>query len=165
MNTQTSHHVETTVDDHHYRIDIKPLEPPGGLLLGPSERVRISATVVDGDGRAVANGAFEAKWTVLDPLIRVIGAALGSATTIRSGRYRSSPPANSGVAWSDSDDLELERRWLAGHSVAELATLFDRSPGSIRARLPRVGCDPQRPGEHLPVPPSQRRPPDLEMTG
>ena len=32
----------------------------------------------------------------------------------------------------------------------------ERTAGGIRARWPRVGCDPERPGEYLPEPPSRR---------
>ena len=38
----------------------------------------------------------------------------------------------------------------------EIAAYFERTPGGIRARLPRVGCDPENPGCYLPVPPSRR---------
>lgn len=174
MNTFTAHRVQTTVDDHHYSIDLNPVEsasfdlssPESGALITHSPeaglrsgRFKLTATVFDGDGKLVASGTIESARQVLAPLIRVIGASLGSTSMLQSGRGGSKAPANGGAPWSERDDAELERGWLEGLGVAELATRLDRSLGSIRQRLPRVGCDPQRPGHYLPIPPSQRRPP------
>jgi len=74
------------------------------------------------------------------------------------GRASRARPASRGRPWTAEQDAELERGWIGGDSLEEIAARFQRTPGGIRARLPRVGCDPQRPGEYLPEPPSRREP-------
>lgn len=89
----------------------------------------------------------------------LVADGLLSATTGagRSSRRRSAArAAQQGRPWNDEMDAELESRWLAGESVTEIAAYFERTPGGIRSRLPRVGCDPENPGCYLPVPPSRR---------
>ncbi|GAA3024855.1 hypothetical protein Aglo01_17840 [Actinokineospora globicatena] len=63
---------------------------------------------------------------------------------------------NANQPWSAEQDSTLREAWLAHppsrsatEVIRELATLRQRSPAAIRARLPRVGCDPDVSGRLL----------------
>jgi hypothetical protein len=65
-------------------------------------------------------------------------------------------PPNSRAPWVADLDAALREAWLAESSatpvdevLGELAKRMGRSRGSIRARLARVGCDPDVPGRTL----------------
>ena len=124
----------------------------------PTPRVMITLEAGGPGGEPVAEGSLDLDVAVAatvadlvtDGLLAVSGAG-------RSPRRRSAGrPAQQGRPWNEEMDAELESRWVAGESVADIAAYFERSPGGIRARLPRVGCDPENSGCYLPVPPSRR---------
>ena len=48
-------------------------------------------------------------------------------------------PANVGAPWTSANDAELQRLFLAGDDVGALAKQFQRTRGSIQARLVRLG--------------------------
>ena len=54
-------------------------------------------------------------------------------------RSRISLPSNTGKSWSDEEDRTLVQRFRTGASIADMATLHARTPGSIRARLEKLG--------------------------
>ncbi|GAA3865005.1 hypothetical protein GCM10022243_34060 [Saccharothrix violaceirubra] len=66
---------------------------------------------------------------------------------------RRSGPANANAPWTPALEAELRESWLATDPAETpetarktLATHFARSPTAIRARLLRLGCDPEAPG-------------------
>ena len=124
----------------------------------PNTRVMLTLEAGGPDGEQIAEGSLDLDFAVVDTVAELVADSLLSAIASGRGPRRRSPgrPAQQGRPWSEEMDAELESRWLAGESVAEIAVYFERSPGGIRARLPRVGCDPENPGCYLPVPPSRR---------
>ncbi|WP_410672354.1 helix-turn-helix domain containing protein [Amycolatopsis sp. cmx-4-68] len=124
----------------------------------PNTRVMITLEAGGPGGEPVAEGSLDLDVGVAATVADLVTDELLSATGAgRAPRRRSAGrPAQQGRPWSEEMDAELESRWIAGESVAEIAAYFERTPGGIRARLPRVGCDPEHPGCYLPVPPSRR---------
>ncbi|UOZ05926.1 MULTISPECIES: helix-turn-helix domain containing protein [unclassified Amycolatopsis] len=125
----------------------------------PNTRVMITLEAGGPEGEPVAEGSLDLDVAVAATVADLVADGLLSATTGagRSSRRRSAArAAQQGRPWNDEMDAELESRWLAGESVTEIAAYFERTPGGIRSRLPRVGCDPENPGCYLPVPPSRR---------
>jgi hypothetical protein len=86
-----------------------------------------------------------------------IGKTLGRALAAQSRLTGGKPKApNAGTPWSDELDEQLRTEWLnltptdnATKHLKELAATMQRTPTAIRARLPRVGCDPDIPGRQL----------------
>ena len=54
-------------------------------------------------------------------------------------RSRLSLPSNTGKSWTDEEDRALVQRFRTGASIADMATLHARTPGSIQARLEKLG--------------------------
>ncbi|MEU0535297.1 helix-turn-helix domain containing protein [Amycolatopsis tolypomycina] len=133
----------------------------------PTPRVMITLEAGGPGGEPVAEGSLDLDVAVAATVAELVSDGLLSATgAVRGARRRSADrPAQQGRPWSEEMDAELESRWIAGESVAEIAAYFERTPGGIRARLPRVGCDPENPGCYLPVPPSRRTDLDGEEPG
>jgi hypothetical protein len=124
----------------------------------PTPRVMITLEAGGPGGEPVAEGSLDLDVAVAATVADLVADGLLSAAGAgRAPRRRSAGrPAQQGRPWNEEMDAELERRWIAGESVAEIAAYFERTPGGIRARLPRVGCDPEQPACYLPVPPSRR---------
>ncbi|MEV6648518.1 helix-turn-helix domain containing protein [Amycolatopsis sp. NPDC051371] len=124
----------------------------------PTPRVMITLEAGGPGGEPVAEGSLDLDVAVAATVADLVADGLLAATGAGRGPRRRSAgrPAQQGRPWNEEMDAELENRWIAGESVAEIATYFERTPGGIRARLPRVGCDPENPGCYLPVPPSRR---------
>lgn len=123
----------------------------------PTPRVMITLEAGGPGGEPVAEGSLDLDVAVAATVADLVADGLLSATGGRVPRRRSAGrPAQQGRPWNEEMDAELENRWIAGEGVAEIAAYFQRTPGGIRARLPRVGCDPENPGCYLPVPPSRR---------
>ncbi|MEV6912687.1 helix-turn-helix domain containing protein [Amycolatopsis sp. NPDC051071] len=159
MNIVEEHRTEVRVQDTVYRIEVAARE--GGGAAGEDRWVTVMVGGAGPQQEPVAEGrldidaeAVPALATVLsDTLMAFAGRSGGGGNRRRRSADR---PPRQGLPWSEELDAELESRWLAGESVEEIARRFERTPGGIRARLPRVGCDPERRGAYLPVPPSQR---------
>lgn len=124
----------------------------------PNTRVMITLEGGGPGGEPVAEGSLDLDVAVAATVADLVADGLLSATGAGRGPRRRSAgrPAQQGRPWNEEMDAELENRWIAGENVAEIAAYFERTPGGIRARLPRVGCDPENPGCYLPVPPSRR---------
>jgi hypothetical protein len=124
----------------------------------PTPRVMITLEAGGPGGEPVAEGSLDLDVAVANTVAELVTDGLLSASGAGRGPRRRSAgrPAQQGRPWNEEMDAELESRWIAGESVAQIAAYFERTPGGIRARLPRVGCDPEHPGCYLPVPPSRR---------
>jgi len=120
----------------------------------PTPRVMITLEAGGPGGEPVAEGSLDLDVAVAGTVADLVADGLLSVTGGgRPPRRRSAGrPAQQGRPWNEEMDAALETRWIAGESVAEIAAYFERTPGGIRARLPRVGCDPENPGCYLPVP-------------
>jgi hypothetical protein len=148
--------------EHTFSIEVTAL--PGGdrsetLVVGIGARGSADEFVASGQIEVIPRAAATLG-TVLAETLRHHAAMSGQAS-----RKARDSPAGRGQPWSPELDAELERRWIAGESVEEIAARLERTPGGIRARLPRVGCDPERQGEYLPEPPSRRRPEGMSEEG
>jgi hypothetical protein len=103
-------------------------------------------------GEVIADGRLrlpvEGGATIGKLLSRVLGAH--SRLRIRPSRHR-----NANQPWTEPLDAELRTAWLAPATaeapalIRTIADTMERSPTAIRARLPRVGCDPDVPGREL----------------
>ncbi|HEY2057942.1 helix-turn-helix domain containing protein [Amycolatopsis sp. NBC_01480] len=151
------HRTEVRAGNVQYQITVV-------ARTGAAEQQRVVVTVggEGPDGELVAEGRLELDSAAVPAVAELLGGSLlafsgggGGGGRRRTGQR----PAQQGSPWTEEMDAELERRWLAGDPVADLARDFERTPGGIRARLPRVGCDPEKPGNHLPMPPSLREEP------
>jgi len=102
--------------------------------------------------KAWADGVDPATGTLLPPdhpaqqpdLLRVVFATLALVESLRlpagpsPGGLRLAA-RNAGRPWSDDDDQALATAFDAGQTVAALANRFERTRGSIHARLVRLG--------------------------
>jgi hypothetical protein len=124
----------------------------------PTPRVMITLEAGGPGGEPVAEGSLDLDVAVAATVADLVADGLLSAAGAGRGPKRRSAgrPAQQGRPWNEEMDAELENRWIEGETVAQIAAYFERTPGGIRARLPRVGCDPENPGCYLPVPPSRR---------
>jgi hypothetical protein len=143
---------QVRVGNHTYRIGIAAVA--GDDPVSTESRLAVDIGAADPDGSPVAEGRLEVDAGSAAALGTVLAGALRAFTGSR--RRPADGPAKRGAQWTAELDAELERCWLAGENVEEIAARFERTPGGIRARLPRVGCDPEAPGAYLPVPPSRR---------
>ncbi len=57
----------------------------------------------------------------------------------RKGRKRRERPRRSGQPWSDDEDQRLGEMFARGGEMRALAAVFERSEGSIKARLAHLG--------------------------
>jgi hypothetical protein len=156
MNIIEEHRTEVRVGINKYSVEVAAL--PSDDQSGLSARVAVIVGAVGPEGEAVAEGRIEVDAGAAPTLGTVLSDTLASFAGIGNPNRRrpGARPAQQGRPWTDEQDTELERRWQAGESVEDIAAQFERTPGGIRARLPRVGCDPEKQGAYLPVPPSRR---------
>ena len=83
---------------------------------------------------------------------KMLSRVLGAHTRLRD---RPTRHANANQPWTEALDADLRTAWLAPSSddaavlIRALAEEMQRSSTAIRARLPRVGCDPDVPGREL----------------
>ncbi|NYI92692.1 hypothetical protein HNR02_006067 [Amycolatopsis endophytica] len=151
MNIIEEHRSTLRAGETTLSIDVTTL--PGG---DPAGRLVIRVGAAGAEGEAVADGQIEVSAGVAATLGSMLSEMLRHHAALTDPGGRTARPASQGRPWTPALDAELEQRWIAGESVADIARELARSPGGIRARLPRVGCDPERPGEYLPDPPSMR---------
>lgn len=142
-------------DDNAYTLEVISQDDYGGA--GP--RVTVRLDVADPDGRALAKGEVEVESAALVGVAEVLAdellAAAGQPRRYRN-RSRRAQPGNTGRPWTAELDADLEKRWIAGEGLREIADAFGRTQSAILRRLPLIGCDPYTPGAYLPPPPSQR---------
>lgn len=153
MNIIEEHRSKVRAGENIYSIEVTTL--PGG---DQPDRLIVSVEGAGPHCEPVADGQLEVASAAAAALGCVLSETLRHHVAISEpgGRRARARPASQGRPWTPELDEELEKRWIQGESVEEIAVHFERSPGGIRARLPRVGCDPEQPGEYLPEPPSQR---------
>ncbi|GGS17627.1 hypothetical protein [Actinokineospora fastidiosa] len=119
----------------------------GQLTLDLHGSSETEGVVADGTIRLPVSGTAETA--------RLLTRALTAAGAFDSTRKRGTAP-NSHAPWTQDQDTALRADWQtykettpATTAIRELATARQRSPGSIRARLSRIGCDPDVPGRLL----------------
>jgi hypothetical protein len=136
-------HNEIKLGDINYRL---------ATTVGSDESLVLDLLGTTESGEVVADGRLrlpvEGGATVGKLLTRVLSAH----TRLRS---RPSRHANANRPWTQSLDDELREAWLqpggkdALDRINSLAKHMERSKTAIRARLPRVGCDPDVAGREL----------------
>ncbi|MEU0883804.1 hypothetical protein ABZ345_34810 [Lentzea sp. NPDC005914] len=103
-------------------------------------------------GEVIADGRLRLPVEGGATIGKLLSRVLGAHTRLRS---RPNRHANANQPWTESLDADLRTAWLAesdDNAAKRIRTLADdmqRSPTAIRARLPRVGCDPDIPGREL----------------
>ncbi|MEJ2856621.1 MULTISPECIES: hypothetical protein [unclassified Saccharothrix] len=145
--TTTTYETQTRIGTTNYRLR---------AAADPDLFLELAGT--DTTGAMVAQGSLrlplDAGATVGKLLAQVLD-ALGrlGAPPPRSPRSR---PANANQPWTDDLDAHLRATWLDATPdttttdlIRTLARTHERSATSIRARLARIGCDPDIPGRSL----------------
>ncbi|WP_434449466.1 hypothetical protein [Lentzea sp. E54] len=103
-------------------------------------------------GEVIADGRLRLPVEGGATIGKLLSRVLGAHTRLRS---RPTRHANANQPWTESLDTELRTAWLspadstAPELIRSLADAMQRSATAIRARLPRVGCDPDVPGREL----------------
>ena len=59
--------------------------------------------------------------------------------SVKYQQRKSSLPPNAGKPWPDEEDEQLAGAFDTGASIAQLAKAHQRTPGSIKARLEKLG--------------------------
>ncbi|WP_329787417.1 hypothetical protein V1227_21705 [Lentzea sp. DG1S-22] len=136
-------HNEIKLGEVHYRLSATT-DPDESLVLELLGSLDSGEVVADGRLRLPVEGGA----TIGKLLSRVLGAH----TRLRSRQPRH---ANANQPWTEALDTELRTAWLTAAEesspklIRSLADGMQRSPTAIRARLARVGCDPDVPGREL----------------
>ncbi|MBP2321057.1 hypothetical protein JOF56_001442 [Kibdelosporangium banguiense] len=138
---------DVTANGHQFSVRAATLPPAGDI----GERIEVALTGVDSAGSTTASGSFTLPPDGLSAVGKLINQVMSGLSTL-NGRPATGP-ANAQAPWTKEQDDELLERWLAAGDTnaativrRNLATHFGRSSGSIRARLLRIGCDPDAPG-------------------
>lgn len=103
-------------------------------------------------GEVVADGRLRLPVDGGSTIGRTLTRVLGAHTRLRSRAVRH---ANANQPWTKALDDELREAWMqpgnatARDRISDLSKHMQRSPTAIRARLPRVGCDPDVPTRAL----------------
>ncbi|SDC73296.1 hypothetical protein [Actinokineospora iranica] len=113
-------------------------------LLGANDR---GTVVAEGALRLPPGGATETA--------KLLREALGAIAGFEGKRIRQSV-GNANQRWTRDQDITLREAWLshpptapATEVIRTLAAERERTPAAIRARLPRLGCDPDVTGRVL----------------
>jgi hypothetical protein len=119
------------------------------------ERIEVSLGGVDPAGRPSASGSIILPPDGLVPVGRLLQQVMTGLSTLNGrppGRQTVSA-ANAQAPWTGPQDDELLELWLAAgdtHKATtvrrDLAAHFGRTEGAIKARLLKVGADPDAPG-------------------
>lgn len=103
-------------------------------------------------GEVIADGRLRLPVEGSATIGKLLSRVLGAHTRLRT---RPSRHANANQPWTDSLDTELRTAWLtpaedtAPKLIRLLSDDMQRSTTAIRARLAKVGCDPDVPGREL----------------
>ncbi|MCX2949769.1 hypothetical protein [Lentzea sp. NEAU-D7] len=136
-------HNEIKLGEVHYRLSATT-DSDESVVLDLLGSLDSGEVVADGRLRLPVEGGV----TVGKLLARVLSAH----TRLRS---RPSRHANANQPWTEALDTDLRTAWLTASEtdspklIRSLADAMERSPTAIRARLARVGCDPDVPGREL----------------
>jgi hypothetical protein len=129
-------HNEIRLGNVDYRLSAT-VESENSLVLDLLGTTESGEVVADGHLRLPVEGGS----TIGKLLTRVLAAH--TRMQVRPVRH-----ANATRPWTQALDDELRQAWLqpgvrdAVGRINDLAEHMQRSPGAIRARLPKVGCDP-----------------------
>ncbi|MDX8034106.1 hypothetical protein SK803_28140 [Lentzea sp. BCCO 10_0856] len=103
-------------------------------------------------GEVIADGRLRLPVEGGATIGKLLSRVLGAHTRLRT---RPSRHRNANQPWTESLDTDLRTAWLAPATteapalIRTIAETMERSATAIRARLPRVGCDPDVPGREL----------------
>ncbi|GLZ31918.1 hypothetical protein Lesp02_41060 [Lentzea sp. NBRC 105346] len=119
----------------------------------PKEGLVLDLLGADAAGTVIADGRLRLPVSGGIAVGRLVARVLDAHTRLNGRGKRL--PANANQRWSSELDTALRDAWLtasddsAVERIRALARSMQRSPTAIRARLPRVGCDPDIPGRPL----------------
>lgn len=136
-------HNEIKFGDVNYRV---------AATVGSEESLVLDLLGTTESGEVVADGRLRLPVDSGGTIGKALARVLSAHTRLRS---RPSRHANANRPWTQSLDDELREAWLqpggddAVGRINSLAKSMERSKTAIRARLPRVGCDPDVAGREL----------------
>ncbi|HUQ57730.1 hypothetical protein [Lentzea sp.] len=125
---------------------------------------RLSATTDSGESLVLdLLGSLDSGEVIADGRLRMpveggatVGRLMARVLTAHTRlRPRPSRHANANQPWTEALDADLRTAWLTASEdaaptlVRSLAETMQRSTTAIRARLAKVGCDPDVPGREL----------------
>jgi hypothetical protein len=123
--------------------------PPAGEH---GELIEVTLGSTDSDGTDAADGAIRLPLDGLAAVGRLLNQIMTGVSTL-NGRPAGRSATNAQAPWTTGQDEELMELWLAAGDTysastvrRELAAHFGRSMGAIRARLLRIGANPEAPG-------------------
>ena len=101
-------------------------------------------TSIGDRARVVVNGkpALELPRIVWDALLSVVALQRGEVPISYAkdaGVEMISPRLRLGTVWDETEDSQLRAAWKAGSTIAELASLHQRTRGAVSARLKHLG--------------------------
>lgn len=145
---------DVQANGHQYSVRASAV-PPAGT---DGERIEVALTGIGPAGSQTASGSFTLPPDGLAAVGKLINQVMSGLSTL-NGRPATGP-TNAQAPWTKEQDDELLERWTSARDTNSAATVrralaihFGRSAGSIRARLLRIGCDPDAPGHaFIPIP-------------
>jgi hypothetical protein len=125
-------------------------------LTATNDGTSIDLELLGADGtEIVAEGTIRLPPGGATAAALLVQRALTAIATFEGKRVRQRI-GNSHARWTPTDDADLRAEWLtqvattpATSAIRALATARQRSPAAIRARLARLGCDPDVAGRLL----------------
>ncbi|USX48780.1 hypothetical protein [Lentzea sp. HUAS12] len=136
-------HNEVQLGEVHYRLS---------ATTDSDESMVLDLLGSLGSGEVVADGRLRLPVEGGATIGKLLSRVLGAHTRLRS---RPTRHANANQPWTEALDTALRTAWLTPTEsdspklIRSLADDMERSPTAIRARLARVGCDPDVPGREL----------------
>ncbi|MBM7771292.1 hypothetical protein JOD54_001496 [Actinokineospora baliensis] len=134
----------STRQDISYTLTVTA-DADGDLAIDVSGKGDDGTLLAQGNLRLPPGGAAEAAKLLRESLVAIAALDTKRRTT-----------GNANQPWSAEQDTTLREAWLAhpptkqaAEAIRELAEQRQRSVAAIRARLPRVGCDPDVTGRLL----------------
>jgi len=116
----------------------------------------IDLTGEDESGTKVAEGTLTLPPGGATESARLLHQSLTAIAGFETRRPRRSTVGNANQRWTPDEDTALREAWLshpptdsATEVIRSLATTHQRTPAAIRARLPRLTCDPDVSGRLL----------------
>jgi hypothetical protein len=151
MTTSIDYRTTTETLEHCYVLSARNATDPG--------LVEIAVYGCTRDGEVRGEGSLTVPADDLIHVTKLVDRTVAGLATLsrKPGTTRVLPIAeHRNQPWTDALDAELIGKWRALSDLVrphtahrELGDYFGRSPGAVRSRLLKLGCDPDNPGAPL----------------